>query len=243
VDRFLVSLQTDAERIADVLRAGPLDAPVAACPGWDLADLGRHLGSIHRWVLAALEHGRAPEASEIAPPPGDADDLAGWLADGAARLAGTLGAMDPAAPTWHPFTVARVVAVWPRRQAHETMVHRWDAERAVGAETPLDPALALDGLLEWAEVIVPRVVTRDGRRAPAGVLVVHATDVGAAHRITSDGRDVRVEAIDVATTGAGDPVLRGRAEDLLLAVWHRRSLPAGTAVPTGAGEWLAFGGN
>ena len=33
---------------------GDLRAPVAACPGWDVAALTTHLGRVHRWATAAL---------------------------------------------------------------------------------------------------------------------------------------------------------------------------------------------
>jgi hypothetical protein len=35
--------------------------------------------------------------------------------------------------------------------AHETVVHRVDAEQATGAVGPLDPALVLDGISESLE--------------------------------------------------------------------------------------------
>ena len=46
-----------------------------------------------------------------------------------------------------------------RRQAHEALIHRLDAELTAGAVTPLDPDLAADGVL--------RVPRRDVRRLPA----------------------------------------------------------------------------
>ena len=39
-----------------------------------------------------------------------------------------------------------------RRQAHEALIHRLDAEQTSGAVTPLDPVLAADGVLECLDV-------------------------------------------------------------------------------------------
>lgn len=45
---YLGSISQSASRITRAVRTGPADAPVQACPGWDLAELGRHMGFIHR---------------------------------------------------------------------------------------------------------------------------------------------------------------------------------------------------
>src|SRR5690606_16036247 len=123
----------DADLFAGAVRTGPLDAPVTGCPGWDLRRLTGHMGYIHRWARHAAVHAeRATDTSAFeAPVDASPDDLATWLVDGATALAEVLRGLDPAAPTWHPFLVDRVAGVWPRRQAHETSVHRWDAQHAV----------------------------------------------------------------------------------------------------------------
>ena len=43
-------------------------------------------------------------------------------------------------------------AFWPRRMAHETSVHRVDAQQAAGAQLPIDTALATDGVDEFLMV-------------------------------------------------------------------------------------------
>ena len=40
--------------------------------------------------------------------------------------------IDLDGPTWHPFGAAKLGRVWPRRQAQEISIHRWDAEQATG---------------------------------------------------------------------------------------------------------------
>src|SRR5215203_843351 len=146
MDRFIESLRVSAARFSDAVRTGPLDAPIGACPGWTLADLAEHMGFIHRWARLAAETSAQPDEALIdAPPSGDgqsAGALADWIDEGVAALVPVLAGLDPGAKTWHPFPVAKVAAIWPRRQAHETQVHAWDAERAVGATSPLEPDIA-----------------------------------------------------------------------------------------------------
>jgi uncharacterized protein (TIGR03083 family) len=202
------------------------------------------MGHIHRWARLAASTGAIPDESLIDSPPegADGDALAAWLEAGVAALAPVLSRLDPAAPTCHPFPVPKVAGVWPRRQAHETQVHAWDAEHAIGPTSPLEPDIALDGVAEYFEIIAPRVVKRDGRQVPVGVLEVTATDApGRLVVRTPDASTVLVER-DPALAEHVDARISGRAEDLLLALWRRAELGQPIESPL-AGVWLAFGGN
>jgi len=239
---YVDHVRTDGNRVAEVLRIGPLDAAVASCPGWTLRDLGQHLGFVHRWARLAAATGAPPDTSAIDGPPADPtpESLADWFAAGVDALVATLADLDLGGPTWHPFTAPQVAAVWPRRQAHETSVHRWDAESATGVQTPLDPALAADGIAEYFELIVPRIVARDARTMPIGTLQLACTDTGSSFTVTSaDGK-----AIGFAAGNADAPraTVVGPAEALLLALWGRRPLddPPDDAL---ALEWFGVGGN
>ena len=240
MQQFLDSLRADGARFVDVVRSAPLDAEVPSCPGWTLADLTRHMAYIHRWVLLAVVTRDRPQAEEVAAPPGSTnDELAAWLDDGVRKLVRTLEAQEPDAPTWHPFAAPMVAGVWPRRQAQETMIHRWDAENAAGVVTPLDPEIAADGILEYFELIVPRVVDRDRRTAPRGVLRIECPDVGFVCTVSS-AASVDVELGD-GVTSTPDATLRADAQDVLLGLWRR--VPIQTDHPPLAREWLSFGGN
>lgn len=239
MDTDLERLRTYATVLIDALEAGPLDAPVAACPGWTLSDLGRHMGFIHRWACRAATSGEPPAAELIEGPPAD-DLLAAWVAAGADDLVTALAGLLPDQPTWHPFPVAKVARVWPRRQAHETMIHAWDAVDATGGALSLATDAAADNVAEYFEVVVPRILMRGGRSAPVGTLAVRFADAGTTLVIRSlDGTSV---ALDPAGAGAADGEISGRAEDLCLALWGRRAMP-GSADGPFAAEWLAFGGN
>lgn len=241
VDWYVDHLLADVEAFAAAIERGPADASVAACPGWDVVRLAEHLGHVHRWAGFCIEHGRPPTADD-GPTPQVVEPVADWLRDGARALASRLRSIDPAAPTWHPFPVERVAAVWPRRQAHETSVHRWDAERAVGLGPVIDPTLASDGIDEYFEIVVPRLVAREGIGLPAGSLHVHCTDVDGEWLVWAEEGELHV----VRAHRKGDAALRGPAAELLLRLWGRDSSGRDELSPVGdeavLDAWLTIAG-
>ena len=60
--------------------------------------------------------------------------------------------------------------------AHELAVHRYDAELAHGTPGPFDPDMAVDGIDEFYDVLVPFSARRWERPLPAGSLHLHRTD-------------------------------------------------------------------
>jgi uncharacterized protein (TIGR03083 family) len=240
---YLETIAAQSRQLADTLVPEHLAAVVPSCPGWSLADLAAHLGWVQRWARLAALTGQQPEPDEIDPAP-DADALAEWIVAGADALVETLAAVPADAPTWHPFPVPLIAGVWPRRQAHEVTIHRWDAQSAIGVPSPLDPGAATDFVAEYFEVVVPRVVARDGRTPPAGDLRIALTDTAVTLHVHVDGSMVTVldEAPPIATARVG--LLSGTAEDVLLALWRRAPLalpgPDTDGLTT---DWLAFGGN
>lgn len=242
-DRYADHVIADAGRFASAIERGDLHATVPSCPGWDLSRLTQHLGQIHRWAAFCVAHGRAPGDAEAAAlesyqPEGAAD----WMRAGAAELASILRAVDPAGPTWHPFPVDRVASVWPRRMAHETAMHRWDAELAVGSPTPIDPHLASDGIDEYFELAVPRLAKRDGVELPTQSLHVHCTDVEGEWLVWTDDGEYRM----TRAHEKGDAALRGPAEAILLRLWGRESGRADELSPVGdesaLDAWLRIAG-
>lgn len=214
---YLDQLRADTRRIAELVDMGPLDAPVPSCPGWDLAALVGHLGGVHRWAMNALSEGKRPERRPGREGP-DGARLSAWLVQGAEDLAAVIDRTPPTAASWNPFGAEPVAAFWPRRQAHETMVHRIDAELAVGSPTPVPADLASDGIDELFEVLVPARLAAPDAPVPLGSLHVHCTDVPGEWlvRLTDDGMEMRREH------AKGDAALRGPAAALLLHLWGRR---------------------
>jgi uncharacterized protein (TIGR03083 family) len=220
-ERYLAAIAADTQRFAAAVRTGPLGAEITACPGWDLRRLTAHLGVIHRWAGHCAVHGAPPESTgDFEPDPQlDPEALADWFESGAAELIERLGTIDPDGPTWHPFPVERVGRVWPRRQAHEISIHRWDAERAVGTPAPIDPALASDGIDEYFEVAIPRLVKRESLQLPSGSFHVHCTDTHGEWLAIADHDGYRFTREHAKGTAA----LRGPAEAILLRLWNRET--------------------
>ena len=222
---FPGTIVADADRIAAAVEVGPLDMTITACPGWDLRHLAVHLGSVHRWATAAIALGAPPPAGAVIAPSAevDAHGLAAWLRDGATELADALEDMEPGAPTWHPFPLEQFAWVWGRRQLVETMLHRWDAETAIGFTSTLRTDLAIVGLHEYLELGVRRVVLGNSLAFPSASLHIHCTDDDRAEGagewlLRNDGGDYVLST----EHAKGDAAIRGRAEDVLLVFMGRR---------------------
>ncbi|MDX6200107.1 MAG: hypothetical protein QOJ79_3258 [Actinomycetota bacterium] len=196
----LTHLRADVDAVLAVVAGADLSEPVAACPGWTLRELVEHLGSVHRWATSIVQTGEPQRMQEQHP-----DDLGAWFAEGAEGLIATLAAADPQAQCWS-FTADRTAGFWLRRQALETVVHRWDAERAAGEPGPIDARLAADGVEEIVTLMTPRQIAMERIPLLPATLLLHATDTGGEWVL-----------------GDGDPTARveASAETLLLLIWHR----------------------
>ena len=100
-----------------------------------------------------------------------------WFAAELAQVDAFLDELDPDVPTWNWAPQARVAAFWHRRMAHETAVHRWDAQLATVLPEPLESKLAADTVAEALDTFLPA----GRRRSPSEVTgLVHliATDLG-----------------------------------------------------------------
>ncbi|HSL59368.1 MAG TPA: maleylpyruvate isomerase family mycothiol-dependent enzyme [Acidimicrobiales bacterium] len=214
-----MDVATALERIAIESRAlagvGPLDAGVASCPGWSVADVVRHTGGVHRWMLQQITADDPTQLRrEPVEPAPEGEALGRWLTDGAAALVQGIAAdPDRVCPT---FRGPMPASWWARRALHETTVHRWDAEAAVGVPGPIDPEQAADGIDELLAEIAPRRLDR--ARFPVDVtLHFHATDVTGEWLV-----DLGPERFAVRPGHAkGDVAARGPAADLFLLVWAR----------------------
>ncbi len=211
VYRHAVRREADA-LVAAGVGAG-LDAPVPSCPDWDVAALLGHIGRVHRWAAGCITTNPLVPPPNIDPPP-DGDALAGYARDGAATLVAALE-RSPDAPAW-TFVPPPTVAFWQRRQAHETAMHRVDAELAGGAATPIDGPLAADGIDEWLTILP----VRPGKAPPTGsgeTLHLHCTDRPGEWLLRLTPERLEVERAHAK----GDVAVRGAASDLLLVLLHR----------------------
>jgi uncharacterized protein (TIGR03083 family) len=210
----IAAVESENATLLDAARAGPLDISVPSCPGWTIAQLVEHMGGVHRRVIGYLDTGSRPRTQR----PADDEDVLEWFADGAVRLVDRLARIPPDAVT-ASFVGDQPASFWPRRQAHEAAVHRWDAEAARGATRPIDARLAADGIDELLEVFVGRLLPADALSGGGETIHLHATDqdVDGEWLLTLTPQGVRWQrGHDRATVAA-----RGAASDLLLLLWNR----------------------
>lgn len=201
-----------------------LTISVEHCGDWTLYDLADHLGRGHLWTAAAVTERR--KDYDAPPAPRDPRALRTWFDQTCTVLLSVLDT-DPDTEAW-TFYPPHTVGFWQRRRCQEALVHRWDAEHAVGRPTAVDPALAADGVDEVFDTMVPRQVKRGRSPEPSAALSFVATDTG-----------------QKWTYGPGSPVaeVTATAADLLLLLWHRLA-PGDEALgwqgdTTAAAEWLA----
>ena len=222
--RYCEALEVEIERFAGVVRGVDPSLPVPTCPGWDVASLVKHAGSVHRWAGAMvrdLATSRLDQRSFDLALPHAKEGYADWLASGAAPLVATLRAASPDDPMW-AWGADQHVRFWSRRMLLETVVHRADAELALGRAVDIDPPVAVDGIDELLENLPHAAYCAPGvaRLKGAGEsLHWHATDAGGEWTIVLEA--------DGFTWSRGHKkasvAVRAPAADLLLMAYGRRS--------------------
>lgn len=214
---FLDATRRDGVAFADACSAAGLDAPVPSCPDWRVADLLWHVTEVHhRWHTVVSERRQTLEGLQRAERPADEELLARYRSGLDAVLA-SLSAADPAQVNW-TWTTDHTAGWVIRRVAHETAVHRWDAEGAAGTDASIDAELAGDGIDEYLTWFIGDPA--EGAAPVGGSVHLHCTDVAGEWTVRpSDG------GWDVTREHAkGDAAIRGAAGDILLALWRRRPL-------------------
>jgi uncharacterized protein (TIGR03083 family) len=215
-DELLEAIRREGATLAATL-SHDLTPEVPSCPGWSLETLANHCGRVHRWATAVVRT-RATERPDFPRRPPVVDHE--WFEEGVQELAAALEEAGPEAPCWNFMNQPAEVRFWFRRQAHETSVHRWDAQNAVapGGADPIDVELALDGVDELLDVILPLGYQGDDL---GGTVHLHATDSphGEWLIMTTDG-----ELLIGHDHQKGDAAVRATASDLLLWLWGRQAL-------------------
>jgi uncharacterized protein (TIGR03083 family) len=216
------------------------DCAVPTCPDWTVRDLVRHMGGVHRWatglVRGRTEHLDADLDEVVDTWPAD-PELAAWLAQGCADLVAALTEAPDALECWTFLPAPSPRAMWARRQAHETAIHRVDAQLAAGIPlSPWAPDFAADGIDELLSLFVPRRSTALHADPPVA-LVVRCTDIDASWRLRLDERGVTTTPTAGSDRDGADCMVTGRAGDLYRALWNR----AGAEDLTIAGERAVLG--
>jgi uncharacterized protein (TIGR03083 family) len=250
---FLDHLARESVRFAAALRGAPPDTRVPTCPDWDADDLIWHLAEVQWfWGTIAREKVTETERANELDHPDRPDNRAGLVTfyDQASRdLGKALASAPPETPAW-TWSEDQSVGFIRRRQAHEALIHRIDAELTAGERTDMDPALSLDGVDEVLRVMYGGAPPW-GQFTPANASTVRVrtTDTGDSWLLTlgqfvgidpDDGSAVDEPDLRVAATDSGGPAaaeLTGSAADLDCWLWHRPTV--GEVERTGDSDVLA----
>jgi uncharacterized protein (TIGR03083 family) len=250
-DRYAAEIEASTAGLAEILTEHDQSLPIPTCPDWTLRQLVTHVGRAHRWAAeitrtrsdAFIPFREVPDGKL----PDDRADQPAWLRAGAAQIADAV--REAGSDVVWSFTGPVPARFWIRRMAHETLVHRADAQLAAGAEPEpvIEADVAADAIDEWLMLLAGGFAGSAGERTealPAGAcLHVHATDDGLGGRgewmIRHDAGGLTVEP----GHGKGDAALTGPAASLLLVLMRRRPVsdPAVTIYGDSAvvDGWLA----
>jgi uncharacterized protein (TIGR03083 family) len=219
ITMHLSALARDGELLADAAHRAGLDAITPSCPGWTVRDLVRHVGQVHRWAADHVAEERLTQNKTLADWPADTD-LFAWYYEGHADLLKTLTAADPELDCWHFLPAASGLRFWARRQAHETAIHRVDAQLAAGqAVTPFDAVFAADGVDEVLYGFFARRPSRFASSQPYSIGLI-AADLPRSWQIAVDAEGAHTGRL----IGDADCEVRATASDLYLLLWNRGDL-------------------
>lgn len=225
--RLLAALTAESGALLDAARSAAPDAAVPGCPDWQVGDLVWHVATVHDfWAWATRERASTPDGYEppARPEPGpDAHEaLVAVASERAASLRRVLEAADAASPVW-TWTDDHTAGWVTRRMAHETAVHRIDADRAAGGTARLDPTLAADGVDEYLTHFLDHRLA--GGPPLGGTVHLHCTDADGEWTIVPGNDGGHAVTREHAK---GDAAMRGDAHDLLMVMWGRAGLDAVT---------------
>ena len=220
-ERYIAALRRDGAA-AIAAASENLAAPVPSCPGWDAHRLIGHLGRVYCSVREHVAR-RASEvvpADEIPKPP-EGEAVLAWCEEALDNVASALEGIEADEPVWSwagdPYQNG---GFYHRRMAHETLIHRWDAENAVGEPQPLDDDLAADNIDELLQVVLPFTIANWQREIPEGTLHLHRIGGEGEWTAAPDGSTISVSL----EHAKGDAAVRGPAADLALFVWERKGI-------------------
>jgi uncharacterized protein (TIGR03083 family) len=218
VTHYVEQLREHGTALADAAEKAGLDATIPTTPDWTVRDLVGHTSGIHRWAVEYVRGRTDPPAdSHLAEPPADAE-LLDWFRTGHEDLAVAIEKAPADLDCWTFLPAPSPLAFWARRQAHETAIHRIDAESAAGTTSSVDADFAVDGI---DELLLGFYGRPKGRLVtdPPRTLGVQVTDgkPGDEWQITIGPTGRTVER----GISRGDCVISGPADAVYRVLWNR----------------------
>jgi len=209
---YLDTLRSDAAALAAAARAAGLDAAVPTCPEWDVRKLVHHTGRVFT-SCAAVVRERGPVDFAALPAMPKDDNIVDVFDERAAALVSALADLPEDEPIWNWFGVEPPIpGFYHRRMAQEVAIHRYDGQTAAGTASPIDTALAVDGVDEMFSLMA-----NDNPADLGGSLHLHATDAECEWVV----RSVDGKLVATPEHAKADAAVRGSASDLVLFLWNR----------------------
>jgi hypothetical protein len=156
IDAYRGVVATESRRVLDVLGEVEPGAVVPSCRGWHAEDLLWHLAEVHAfWAQVAGRLLLDPSDADDLERPAELAALRALAATARTDLLDALAARAPSDRCWSWSDLGGDVGWVARRQAHEALIHRVDAELTAGAPVQsADADLAADGVQEIVEEFI-----------------------------------------------------------------------------------------
>ncbi|MFJ2091556.1 maleylpyruvate isomerase family mycothiol-dependent enzyme [Streptomyces sp. NPDC087901] len=227
IAEHIQSLAAEGRLLADAAERAGTGAPVPTCPGWQVRDLLRHTAMVHTWAAAFVTEGHTSYVPDAGEPDLDGPELLDRFRAGHGLLVEALERAPEDLECWAFFAAPSPLAFWARRQAHETTIHRVDAESAhSGALSPVASAHAVDGIDELLHGFHSRPKSRVRTDVPR-TLRVRATDTGTAWTVRLSAEPpAAVREDGPSVLPPVDCELSATAQELYLTLWNRLPLTA-----------------
>lgn len=238
---LITTLDAEGSLLARTFVGADWDSPV---PGtdWDLATLVAHTGAVHRWatdIVARQLTRNETGGSATFRPDVTGEELAEWFREGLAALVAALRSADDelSAFTLIPGTNPR--HFWARRQAHETAIHRADAQAAIAAAgrvtgdavTAHDAHVAQDGI---EELVAGFATEPQFAAATPGTLLLDCTD-GPSWLVGFGGERNTATVSDGAARSTA--TVTGTSSAVWLWTWNRPARVQVVGDPTTIESW------
>lgn len=238
---FTAHIETESQRFLSAVTTAvggdgaALAVSVPTCPDWSLADLVWHLTEVqHFWSHIVGRGLDGPQSYDRPTRPSDGE-LIDTLSQAGTDLLAALDGKPDDHSCWSWYEGGGSVGWVRRRQAHEALIHRVDAESVGGRYAPIDEELGADGVDEMLRIMLdvgelPTWATFDPEPAPVVLDVGDrqwSLHLGRFTGTPPDGEPLDLPALSVGPDGAvpSEPapvtVISGRASDLDRWLWGR----------------------
>lgn len=223
---YLEHIGTESARFRAALNGCAPGDRVPTCPDWDAADLLWHLTEVQDFWAWIVTHRPAGPDERTAPVrPASYAALMSASEDAASALVEALATANPADHAWS-WADEQTVGFTLRRQAHEALIHRLDAEHTAGlAVSAVDRELAADGVEEALAVMFGAAPPFGSFAADGPVLRVDVADTGDAIWVQV-GRFTATNGTDPASHHDEIRVIKRRLKPAAVVSGHAAALNA-----------------